>query len=296
MIPSISGFSHTLASFRGPLPDQMIPCNPEGKVDLPSEIKKIKNVVYGFFDNKEDKFYIGKTATTLSRRISQHNRSTVKGVDAFHLEIKKRPQDFYFGLFDHAINGSNLSKKEMEKIAEYDSVQCGYNGNKGGGGGVSKDGCLSPVSAQRSEGLEGTDLTQITPVKYFPLKVDTKKQTVAFLLTPRSKKARDVVYVIKGKDGKRYIGETGNTLARRSSQHLHFVRNPDAKRSNEIYDHMQLHPENFSMGVLHECKHPRNAAGMERALIRAKRSLVQNGGFNKNPGGNGSFSQRIHET
>lgn len=290
----ISGFSHTLTSAKGPLPAQMIPCDSKGQVHLPSEIKKVKNVIYGFFDSKEDKFYIGKTAADLQKRISQHNRSTAQGADAFHSEIQNRPYDFYFGVFDRAVNPSDLSNKEIANIVEYDSVDNGYNGNKGGGGGVSKDGCLSPVSAQRSEGLEGKDLSQITPLRYYPLRTN-KKGNPEFLLTPTGKEATDVVYVIKGKDNQRYIGETGNTLARRASQHLHLAKKPKAKTSNDIYKKMREDPDSFSIGILHKCKKPRNAPGMERALIRAKRSLVKYGGYNKNPGGNGSFSQRIHE-
>ena len=293
---SVSGISPCLTSAKGPLPDRMIPCTPSGTVDLPKEIRKVQGAIYGFFDKENDRFYVGKTDTTVAARINKHNQSTRKGSDDFHREMRNRPDDFYFCLFHTALNRDELLLKEIETIAAYEASIDGYNGNNGGGGGVSKRGCLTPVRARRSEGLEGEDLTQITPDRYFPLKVDAKKRKAQFQLTPKTAKKKDVIYVIKDNTtDRRYIGETGNTLSRRASQHLYFVRHSEAHSSNQVYEEMREHPDDFSIGILHECKDPTNAAGMETAFIEAKDSLVSGSGFNKTKGGNGSFSRRIFE-
>ena len=301
MIPLNSNFSSGLVSQKGPLPKKMIRCSPSGKLDLPEQMKKIQNAIYGFFDSQQDKFYVGKTSTSLRERVSHHNQSTANSSDFFHSEMSKRGSDFYFCIFHSKLAISKLNKKEIETIEKYQAFECGYNGNRGGGGGVSAQDCLTPVRAQRSAGLEGKDLSLITPERYFPFtfRYEKGRKRIYCLLTPKTKKKRGI-YVIKTitRQGivKRYIGTTACSLAHRIAQHRYLASHAlEIKISNRIYTEMLRSPERFKVGILHECTGILGP-GLEKAFIRAKKTLEKEGrGFNKTVGGNGSCSGNIYE-
>lgn len=295
-VPEFSGYAHELKSARGVLPHQMIPCASllEGSA-LPQEIQKVKNVIYLFFDRQEDKYYVGKTSGPLARRLGKHKADVRVAKDRFHQALQDRPSDFYFGLLAGAQSSRGLSTMERAKIAEYDSCANGYNGNKGGGGGISKEGFFTPTKALRTEGFSGlSPLKKITPDRYFPLRIHPKNKKIQFNITPNSGKATDLVYVLKNEaTGERYVGGTGNSLKKRASQHLCLARSATLKKTNRVYEDMQKWPHKFRIGILHECQDPRSGPGMEMAFIEAKQSILQ--GYNKTRGGNGSFRERLDE-
>jgi predicted GIY-YIG superfamily endonuclease len=299
---NISQISDVVGSRIHFLPKDMIPCNANGKIELTERIKNLSGLIYCYLNTENGKVYVGKTDGSLASRINAHNQAVEHGKDAFHREMRQHPEKFLFGVYEPVEDRDELEDMERAKIEELDSFPHGYNKNKGGGGGVSKRGCLTPIRATRAEGHEGKDLSIFTPRKYHPVEIDQETGKVKFCVTPNSKSKKDVIYVIVeiSENGtgeitkKRYIGTTGQNLIKRLYNHAYYVKHGELESSNpELYEAIRKHPERFFVGILYECEDPSNGPAMERVFIKAKRALVKDGGFNKNSGGNGSFARRI---
>ena len=101
-------------------------------------------VIYLAHNTINNKLYIGKTTSTLDKRIYSHKRAAQKGVKTvFHCAIRKYGFDsFKFSTIGYCINKEDLNKLEKFFIALHGSkIPDGYNLTDGGDG---NDGTIKP--------------------------------------------------------------------------------------------------------------------------------------------------------
>lgn len=94
-------------------------------------------IIYKATNNINGKIYIGKTTTSLNKRMSEHKRHSKNSKMVFHLAIDKYGFDnFTFEILFKCNDFDVLNKKEIELISEHKStdITIGYNRSLGGDG------------------------------------------------------------------------------------------------------------------------------------------------------------------
>lgn len=96
-------------------------------------------IIYKVTNLTNDKVYIGKTITKLSKRKAGHYASVKNGnsVTNFHNALKKYPKkSFIWELLDTANSLEELDLLEVKYIEQFDTYKTGYNMTTGGDGGL----------------------------------------------------------------------------------------------------------------------------------------------------------------
>jgi hypothetical protein len=93
------------------------------------------NKIYVIWNNITGKMYIGSTTQEIELRLQDHLQKSVKKVDnKFHKAIEDfGPQAFGIGLLDVAETTDELARKEIHYIDVLDTINNGYNSDRGGG-------------------------------------------------------------------------------------------------------------------------------------------------------------------
>lgn len=93
------------------------------------------NKVYRIWNNLTGDSYIGSTTKEIELRLQDHLQKSVKKVDnKFHKAIENfGSQAFEIELIDEAETTDELAQKEIHYIEAYNSMQNGYNSDRGGG-------------------------------------------------------------------------------------------------------------------------------------------------------------------
>jgi group I intron endonuclease len=94
-------------------------------------------IIYKATNKINGKIYIGKTMTTLKRRMSEHKRRSKNSNMYFHNAIRKYGiENFDFCILCECNNVNDLNLKEIELIKQYNSRNrsVGYNLSNGGEG------------------------------------------------------------------------------------------------------------------------------------------------------------------
>ena len=97
-------------------------------------------IIYGWYNTKSGKWYIGQTIDE-EGRFKRHIYNSIKKKNNthFHRAIRKYGLDnFVYCVLEENILRENLNLKEIEWIEEFDSFYNGYNLTLGGGGTVSR--------------------------------------------------------------------------------------------------------------------------------------------------------------
>jgi len=92
-------------------------------------------IIYKVINTKTDQVYIGTTTKSIDERKKDHLQKSNKGTGyKFHNAISTYGTDsFRWIQIDTASNNDELASKEIKYISEYDSLENGYNSDKGGG-------------------------------------------------------------------------------------------------------------------------------------------------------------------
>lgn len=96
-----------------------------------------KMIIYKATNKVNGKIYVGKTTTSLEKRMSEHKRHSKNSKMVFHLAIDKYGFDnFTFETLFECIDFNVLNEKEIELISEYKAtdINIGYNRSLGGDG------------------------------------------------------------------------------------------------------------------------------------------------------------------
>jgi len=93
------------------------------------------NIIYKAVNIITQEVYIGATTKTLEERIADHiqKANTNSGYNFQEAIGTYGPEAFTWEQIDTASNTDELASKEIKYISDYDSVQTGYNSDKGGG-------------------------------------------------------------------------------------------------------------------------------------------------------------------
>jgi len=94
-------------------------------------------IIYKATNKINGKIYIGKTTTSLKKRMSEHKRHSKNSKMVFHLAIDKYGFDnFMFETLFECGDFNTLNRKEIELIFEYNAtdITIGYNRSLGGDG------------------------------------------------------------------------------------------------------------------------------------------------------------------
>ena len=96
---------------------------------------KAQLIIYKAVNDKTNEVYIGATTKTIEERKQDHIQKSDSGNDIkFHNAISTYGTDsFRWEQIDTALNTDELAKKEIKYIDEYNSLEQGYNSDKGGG-------------------------------------------------------------------------------------------------------------------------------------------------------------------
>lgn len=94
-------------------------------------------IIYKATNIKNDKIYIGQTTQSLEQRIYMHYYRAKHSLEITHTHfinaIRKYGEDsFQWEIIDEAENADELNQKEIKWIEFYNSVNNGYNIQKGG--------------------------------------------------------------------------------------------------------------------------------------------------------------------
>ncbi|MBJ7450309.1 MAG: GIY-YIG nuclease family protein, partial [Parachlamydiales bacterium] len=104
-----------------------------------NELKQSTNVIYGIWNKRTQKVYIGQTERTALTRLSEHINDAVKNRRASpHLDnaFKKEPEEFSCYLIEENLSQTQLDTQEIFWIKHYGSQdrEKGYNLTTGGQG------------------------------------------------------------------------------------------------------------------------------------------------------------------
>ncbi|MEG0984221.1 NUMOD1 domain-containing DNA-binding protein [Algoriella sp.] len=93
------------------------------------------NNIYRIWNNLTGDSYIGSTTKEIKLRLQDHLQKSVKKVDnKFHKAIENfGSQAFEIELLDEAETTDELAQKEIHYIEAYNTMQNGYNSDRGGG-------------------------------------------------------------------------------------------------------------------------------------------------------------------
>jgi group I intron endonuclease len=91
--------------------------------------------IYKVINTETNQVYIGSTTKSIAERKNDHLQKSNKGTGyKFHNAINTYgPDSFRWEQIDTASNIDELASKEIKYISEYDSLENGYNSDKGGG-------------------------------------------------------------------------------------------------------------------------------------------------------------------
>jgi hypothetical protein len=291
---SVVSSSHQPASFlRGGTPVEKVFCSQvseDGKVhfDPSPKTARERSRIYALWNEKTGETYIGKTDQEFRKRLSQHaylaNHQESSGSQTpLYASIRKDPTQFRFGVLKQAQCSSedlpSLERKHISTIEEEKRLNC----NQGGGGGTSQE---NLIASPNKENRPTPELLE-TPKKYHPVK--KLKGRVTFELPEETAISKGNIYVIKQlSTGKRYIGYTGQTLAKRLASHSFQINHPKKDTRDSLYTLMREKPEDFVVGLLARHVLTKDLPSLEKAYIRKKDAVAQ--GFNQNQGGGGSMA------
>ncbi|TDD78405.1 NUMOD1 domain-containing DNA-binding protein [Flavobacterium caseinilyticum] len=101
-------------------------------------MKKIENnqgIIYKVINTETNEIYIGATRNSIEERKADHlQKANKKGGSYFQEAIATYgPKAFAWEQIDTASNNNELASKEIKYISEYDTLENGYNSDKGGG-------------------------------------------------------------------------------------------------------------------------------------------------------------------
>lgn len=98
-------------------------------------MKNAKAIIYKVINNETNEVYIGTTTKSIEERKQDHYQKTMSGSDIkFHNAIDTYgPDSFRWVQIDSANTADELARKEIKYIQENDSLNNGYNSDKGGG-------------------------------------------------------------------------------------------------------------------------------------------------------------------
>lgn len=94
-------------------------------------------IIYKVVNQHNNKVYVGQTNKTLEKRKRHHSYSanTKNSPFAFHRAIRKYGLDgFYWEVIDTCNDKATADILEQQYIQQFNSINCGYNMTKGGGG------------------------------------------------------------------------------------------------------------------------------------------------------------------
>jgi group I intron endonuclease len=276
-------------------PQKTYPLTSKGgkvKIMLTPNVKKLERVIYMFRNKINGKVLIGKTESTIAKRTSAYvssfnNPNTQKGKLALPKDVRKNPNNFEFGCLCNAPDDVDLDALETRYIDMKKELQSCYNVRRGGGGGHARNKRTKATVAKTKKVLAEIQNTFTSPEKK-PV-VKTKKGPTV-LLTPKTKKSANVIYVFKNNvTEQRYVGKTIRELRKRVSEHMHYARHTDKEESKkELYKDLRKNPANFSVGILY--KAPKDSKDID--LDEIEKSFISHydsvkTGYNKNSGGGG---------
>lgn len=94
-----------------------------------------KGVVYKITNTKNDKVYVGCTTKSIEKRISDQISKANNGHfgKLYEAIATYGPESFKWEQIDTAKSNEELAQKEKEYILKYNSKECGYNSDRGGG-------------------------------------------------------------------------------------------------------------------------------------------------------------------
>lgn len=97
--------------------------------------KNNSGIIYKVINTETNQVYIGTTTKSIDERKNDHLQKSNKGTGyKFHNAISTYGADsFRWIQIDTASNIDELAYKEIKYISEYDSLENGYNSDKGGG-------------------------------------------------------------------------------------------------------------------------------------------------------------------
>lgn len=92
-------------------------------------------IIYKVINTETNQVYIGTTTKSIAERKNDHIQKSNKATDSkFHNAVSTYGSDsFRWIQIDTASNIDELASKEIKYISEYDSLENGYNSDKGGG-------------------------------------------------------------------------------------------------------------------------------------------------------------------
>jgi len=98
-------------------------------------MKNVNSIIYKVINDQTNEVYIGATTKSIEERKQDHYQKTISGSDVkFHNAIDTYgPDSFRWVQIDSANNTNELAQKEIKYIEENDSLNNGYNSDKGGG-------------------------------------------------------------------------------------------------------------------------------------------------------------------
>lgn len=162
-------------------------------------------VIYVFKNTVTGELLIGKTGQKVLNRVRQYNSmfnhpEKDYGKGAFPTAVREKPENFVFGILHELRMHESLEWWERALIIAYNSMNQGYNQNRGGGGGAA----IKAEAAPKAETSQS---------KSYQFDVDNKGWA-RVQLTPGAKKFKNVVYAIeKNKGEKVYIGMSSDLSA-----------------------------------------------------------------------------------
>jgi len=98
-------------------------------------MKNDNSIIYKVTNDETNQVYIGATTKSIEDRKQDHIQKSATGNDIkFHKAINTYGTDsFHWVQIDTAANVDELAKKEIQYINEFNSLEEGYNSDKGGG-------------------------------------------------------------------------------------------------------------------------------------------------------------------
>jgi hypothetical protein len=98
-------------------------------------MENVKGIIYKVINNETNEQYIGATTKSIEKRKEDHCQKSNSGSNInFHEAISTYgPDTFHWVQIDTANNYNELAKKEIKYIEENNTIEEGYNSDKGGG-------------------------------------------------------------------------------------------------------------------------------------------------------------------
>ncbi len=276
------------------------------KLNLDSDVRKIKRVIYQFFrviGEGQDKgeFTIengivrtlkgrvkvldGKTEMTVSRRISGYiyalnHSEKERGQTEFSQDLRNCYEEFYFRIRKIVAEDEDINEAETSCIIEDDAVETGYNKNYGGGGSNKLN-----MSTLESPSIL---IEPITPEKTYPVVVDVKgRKHVA--TSPGVESKENVIYFFRHIiELKEYVGYTTTTVQERKRKHESTFNNPHKESGQRLLPKaVNQSPTKFVFGVYGQFKDGEDPRPHEGNCQKKKRTAAPNGYTVARPGGGG---------